>query len=214
MLSWLEALIILLVLTNFALLGSSRLASLIRLVALQGMLLGIITIASQPGAASARIYILALGNIATKCLLFPWLFYRAVKEVNIRREVEPYVGYNLSLLAGVISFGLSLWLGDRLPFPTKAFSDLAVPTVFFMLWVGLLLIISRNKAITQVVGYLVMENGIYLFGISFVEAAPLFVELGVLLDVIVGVFIMGIIIHQIDRQFDTLHVGQLANLKD
>ena len=211
---WLEALIVLLVLTNFLLLGSSRIASLIRLVAIQGFLLGLITIAAHQGELSFRIYLLALGNVIIKSLLFPWLFFRAIREVHIRREVEPIIGYNLSLLIGGFFFGLSLWLGSRLSLPLPVFSSLSVPTVFFMIFVGLFLIVSRNKAITQVVGYLVLESGIYLFGISFVEAAPLFVELGVLLDIIVAVFVMGIIIHQIDRQFDTLHVGRLSDLKD
>lgn len=203
-----------LVLTNFLLLGSSRVANCIRLVAFQGFLLGLVTLASHPEDWNIRVWGLAIGNILLKSFLFPWLFSKAVRDIHIRREIEPLVGYNLSLLSGVICFGISIWLGHKLSFPLEAFSTLSVPTAFFMLFTGLFLIVSRNKAITQVVGYLVLENGIYTFGITFMGTAPLFVELGVFLDILVAVFIMGIIINHIDRQFDSLHVGQLSQLKD
>jgi hydrogenase-4 component E len=161
-----------------------------------------------------RLWILAIGNTMIKSILFPWLFSKAVRNIKIRREIEPLVGYNLSLLTGIACFGLSLWIGSKLLLPVTILSTLTVPTVFFMLFTGLFLIISRNKAITQVMGYLVLENGIYTFGIAFAGAAPLFVELGVFLDMLVAVFAMGIMINQIDRQFDSLHVGRLMQLKD
>ena len=90
--SGLETLLILLVLTNFLLLGTSRVATCIRLVAVQGFLLSIITLGIHSGEWQARFWILAIGNFGLKSLLFPWLFFKAVRDVNIRREIEPLVG--------------------------------------------------------------------------------------------------------------------------
>ena len=89
-----------------------------------------------------------------------------------------------------------------------------MPTSLATLFTGFLLLISRRKAITQVVGYLILENGIFIFGILLAEAMPLMVEAGVLLDLLVGVFVMGIVIGQINREFSTLDTEQLSALKE
>ena len=80
--------------------------------------------------------------------------------------------------------------------------------------VGLLVLTTRRKALSQVVGYLVLENGIYVFGLSQVERVPFLVEMGVLLDIFVGVFIMGIVVFHINREFDSLDSTRLTELKD
>jgi len=84
----------------------------------------------------------------------------------------------------------------------------------FTILTGLLLIVSRRKALTQVVGYLVMENGVYAFGAALAVDEPLLVELGVLLDVLVAVFVMGIAIYHISREFDHIDTDQLSALRD
>jgi hydrogenase-4 component E len=93
-------------------------------------------------------------------------------------------------------------------------SQLAVPVSVFSILIGLLLIVSRNKALTQVLGYLVLENGIYIFGVTLVRDQPWLVETGILLDVFVAVFVMGIAIFHISREFDHMDVDQLTVLKD
>jgi len=98
--------------------------------------------------------------------------------------------------------------------PHEPTSSLAMATSFFCVFSGLFLITSRRKAITQVLGYLSLENGIYVFGIVFVRHQPLLVEMGVLLDLIVGVFVMGIAIFHISREFDHIDVDRLNELKD
>ena len=89
-----------------------------------------------------------------------------------------------------------------------------VPVAFSTLIIGLMVLTTRNKALTQVVGYLVLENGIFVFGLSQAERSPLLVEMGVLLDIFVGVFIMGIVVFHINREFDSLDSAQLTELKD
>src|SRR5436190_671839 len=108
-----------------------------------------------------------------------------------------------------------LVLGSRrLPLPQTPVSPLIVPVALFTSFVGLFIIVSRRKALTQVLGYLVLENGIYAFGVGLVQNTPMLVELGVLLDVFVAVFVMGITIFHINRQFDHIDTDQLATLKD
>jgi len=124
------------------------------------------------------------------------------------------VGYNLSLAIGLVALGLSFWLGGRLPLPADLAGPLIVPTAFFSMFVGLFLIVSRRKAVTQALGYLVMENGIYLFGILVLRDEPLLVELGILLDLLVAVFVMGITIFHLQRDVENLDADQLTQLRD
>jgi hydrogenase-4 component E len=201
------------VLTSFLLLGSSRLGSCIRVVALQGVLLGFLTLAGAP-AGSLRAPILALASTGLKGVVFPWLLARALRDADVRREVEPFVGYRLSLLIGTAMLAGSLWLAARLPPPHAGVSSLVVPVALFTMLVGLFLIVSRRKAITHVLGYLVMENGIYAFGVGLVEGTSMLVELGVLLDLFVAVFVMGIAVFHINREFDHIDTDRLTALRD
>ena len=210
---WLDTLMVLLVFTNLRLLGSSRLGACIRTVAAQGFLLGLLPILAHPDRIAPRILFLSGMSVALKAVGFPWLLFRALRGAKVRREMEPYVGYSLSLLVGVAAFALSLWIGSRLPLPSRAVSPLLVPVAFSTMLVGLFVIVSRRKALSQVLGYLVFENGIYAFGVGVAYEAPLLVELGVLLDVFVAVFVMGILIFHISREFDSIDTERLSALR-
>ena len=109
---------------------------------------------------------------------------------------------------------VALWLAARLPQPNPALSPLVVPVAFFTILMGLFLIVSRKTALSQVLGYLVMENGIYAFGVGVVEGTPMLVELGVLLDLLVAVLVMGIVVFHIGREFDHIDTDQLTVLRD
>lgn len=211
---WIDTILVVLVLSNFLLLGSSRLAVCIRVVAVQGILLGVLTLLAHEDGVTLRVLLLALVSAGVKGAVFPWLLTRALREANVRREIEPYVGYNLSILIGTVALAVSLWLSVRLPLPSQPLSSLVVPVALFSILVGLLVIVSRKKALTQVLGYLVLENGIYAFGVGLVQRAPVVVELGVLLDVFVAVFVMGIAIFHINREFDHIDTDRLATLRD
>ena len=214
MLLGIDAMLVVVILTNFLVLGSSRVAICIRSVALQGILLGVLTFLAHDGGPQLRTTLLAIASISIKGIAFPALLFRALREADIRREIEPYVGYTLSILIGLAMFLLSLWLSGRLPLPQPPISSLVVPVALCTSLIGLLVIISRKKAITQVLGYLVLENGIYAFGVGVVPHSPLLVELGVLLDVFVAVFVMGITMFHINRQFDHIDTDRLVLLKD
>jgi len=209
-----DVILILLVLTNLRLLGASRLGASIRTVAVQGVLLGALALLAHHNHLTVAVLVVALGGMTLKGVVFPWLLFRALRAAEVEREVEPFVGAIPSLLAGVAALGASLWLTARLPLPEPSHSSLLVAVALFSMFVGLFLIITRKKAISQVLGFLVMENGIYAFGVGLVVDSPLLVELGVLLDVFVAVFIMGIIIFHISRESDHIDTHKLSSLRD
>jgi len=210
-----DGIMALVVLTNLFLLGSSRLAACIRIVAVQGIVLGIFPLLTHGGEVTPRLILLALWSIVLKGIAFPWLLRRAIRETDARREVEPIVGYTTSLLAGTGALAVSLWISSRLPLPAaEVTASLAVPVAFFTIMAGLFVIVSRNKAVTQVLGYLTLENGIYIIGVALVQKAPLLVEFAILLDVFVAVFVMGIAIFHINREFDHIDTDRLSSLKE
>ncbi|HEY3157186.1 MAG TPA: hydrogenase [Candidatus Eisenbacteria bacterium] len=212
--SLLDTLMVLLVFTNLRILGLSRINASIRTVAAQGVLLGLVALVANADHLTGRILLIAVAGIALKGIVFPVLLFRALRAVKIRREVEPFVGYIPSVLAGVAAFLVSLWVAARLPLPGRPPSDLIVPAALSTLFVGLLVIVSRKKALSQTLGYLVFENGVYAFGVGVAYEAPALVEMGILLDVFVAVFVMGIIVFHIAREFDSIDTTRLATLKE
>jgi hydrogenase-4 component E len=209
-----DAMIVLLILTNLRLIASSRIASCIRVVAFQGILLGILPLLVGTDPLTLRVCVLSGVAALLKGIIFPWLLLRALESANVRREMEPFVSYTTSLVVGAVLLATAMWLGRQLPLPVPAASPLMAPLAMFTIMIGLFAIISRRKALTQVLGYLVMENGIYAFGLSFALKEPLLVELGVLLDAFMAVFVMGITIFHISREFDHMDTDRLSVLKD
>lgn len=212
--NWFDLILIFLILPNFVFLGSSRLQSCIRTLALQGFMLGLLPLVGGGEALSIRLVLLAVVSMALKGVLLPHFLDRAMRKANVRREVEPFVGFNISIFIGILALAFSFWLSSRLPLPDPSKSSLAVTMAFFNMLVGLFLIISRKKALTQVLGYLVLESGIYTFGVAMALETPLLVELGVLLDVFTAVFVMGIMIFHISRSFDHIDTDRLSSLKE
>ena len=206
--------LVLVVLTNLKLLGSSRIGSSIRVVAAQGVVLGLLPVVAHVHDLSLRFALLAVGTVAIKGIVFPWFLFRAVREADVAREVEPYVGYVTSLLSGVVILAISFWMGTRLPMPESLASSWLAPVAIFSIFAGLFLIVSRKRALSQVLGFLVLENGVYTFGVGLAPQSSLLVEAGVLLDVFVAVFVMGITIFHINREFDHINTDQLNTLKD
>jgi hydrogenase-4 component E len=208
-----DLVLILVVLTNLKLMASSRLGACIRTTAAQGILLGLLPLLVHAHTAPLRVVGLALGSVSLKGVVFPWLLFRALREAEVTREVEPYVGYLTSILVGVLALAASFWLGGRLPLSAPATSPLLAPTALFSILAGLFLIVGRKRAVNQVLGFLVLENGIYTFGVGIMAGTPFLVELGVLLDAFVAVFVMGIAVYHINREFDHMDADRLDRLK-
>ena len=210
-----ESVLVVLLVSDFLLLGSSRFRTCIRLVALQGIALGILPVLLDGPEASIRAWLLAGGSILLKGVVFPFLLLRVLRESRVRREARPFVGHSLAILIGVGVLVFSLWVGSTLDLPTNAGLDssLLVSSGLATLLIGLFLTISRRTALSQVLGYIVVENGIYTFGVVLVGGVPALVELGVLMDAFVAVFIMSIAAYHISREFEHINVDQLDRLK-
>lgn len=207
-----QLVLLLIVLANFAVLGTTRLSTCIRAVAAQGLLLGVLALLLAP-RLSLHAGALALGTVAVKAVALPMFLAWAIREASVRREIEPLVGFIASLLLGAVAVALAFAVTARLPLP-EVHETLLVPVSLATVMIGFIVLTTRRKAITQVVGYLMLENGIYLFGLTQTESVPFLLELGVLLDIFVGVFIMGIVVFHINREFDSLDSARLAELTD
>ena len=200
-------------LTCFALLATSRIGACIRWLSFQGIVLGLVPLIVHDDGLSWRAVLLAGGNIALKGVVFPWLLLRIRARADFTREVDPFVGYIASVLFGIAALGLSVWLTLEMKPALGRAPFVMLNSSIFLIFVGLVLIISRRKALMQVIGYLVLENGIFLFGVITVAGTPLLVELGVLLDAFVGVFVMGIAIFHINREFGSMDIDRLTALR-
>jgi hydrogenase-4 component E len=205
-------LLLLVILFNFFLLGSSRLVACIRIVAIQGGILALLPLFIH--GFSGHALFLAGTAFLLKGLIIPFLLLRAIRQVHIRREMEPLIGYVPTLLLGTLATAGAFIFSDQLPLIAAHRGSLFIPVGLATLVTGFLLLITRRKAITQALGYLIFENGVFIFGMLLAEAMPLMVEAGVLLDLLVAVFVMGIVMHQINREFSTMNTGQLSALRE
>jgi hydrogenase-4 component E len=217
MVQFLDTLLIVALALNFFALGVSRIRAVIQAVAFQGILLGIAPVvlhAILHAGIGLRGILLAAGTIVLKGLAIPALLYRAMREADIQQEVQPLVSPMNSLLLGAVGTGLALLFSYTLPLADRHRDLLLVPASLSTVWTGFLMLTVRTKAITQVLGYLLLENGIFLFGLLLLEAMPFLVEVGVLLDLFTGVFVMGIIIHHVSREFTPTSGEGLSELKE
>ena len=159
--------------------------------------------------------LVALATIAGKGLVIPALLRRAMRTAQIDRELEPLIGFVPSLLLGAAGTIAALALAQPAAAAAGARrASLLVPGALATVLTGFILLIGRTKAISQVCGYLILENGIYLFGLLLIKAMPLLVEAGMLLDLTVGVFVIGIIVDRIQRAFDSLDTRKLTALRE
>jgi hydrogenase-4 component E len=207
-----DSVLVLVVLTAFLILATSRLSTCIRAVSFQGLLLGMLPVVLRP-AWSLHVVGLAAGTIAIKAIVLPWLLRRAIREAALRREVEPRIDAMTSVILGIAIVAMSFVIAGRLPLPGGE-TGLLVPVALSTVMMGLLVLTTRLKALTQVVGYLMLENGVFLFGLTLTDLVPFLLEVGVLLDVFAGVFIMGIVVFHINREFDSISSARLSELRE
>src|SRR6266436_4196973 len=213
MIQLLDPLLIAALALNFVVLGVSRIRAVINAVALQGILVGTfpLLIHSEIGLRGILLVVVTIG---LKGFVIPGFLVHAMREADIQHEVKPVVNYMSSLLLGAVGTGLALVFSYTLPLAEEHANLLIVPASLATVWTGFLMLTTRRKAIMQVLGYLLLENGIFLFGLLLLEAMPFLVEVGVLLDLFTGVFIMGIIVHHISREFASISTEHLTELKE
>ena len=213
MLELLDPLLILALALNFVALGVSRIRAVINAVALQGILLGILPLFLH-ARIGLRGMLLVVVTVVLKGFFIPRFLTHAMREANVQHEVAPIVNFMSSLLLGAIGTGLAMVFASTLPLAEEHADALLVPASLSTAWAGFLMLTTRKKAIMQVLGYLLLENGIFLFGLLLLEAMPFLVEIGVLLDLFTCVFVMGIIIHNISREFSSISTEHLTELKE
>lgn len=212
-----EILLAVFLLTDIALAGTGRLRQAIRLVAAQGWMVGLLPLLLwnwTEGAPGVRVWAVAAVNAAIKGIALPYLLEYAAKKAKTAFELEPMVGFRASQLIAFLIATASFAVGKAMHIQETVASELAIPVAFATMGTGLFIICSRRKAITQVLGFLAFENGIAVFGSGILLEYGLVVELGILLDVFVLVFVLGIAIHQISRTFSSIDTDRLNRLGD
>ena len=217
MITGINVILVLILLSVLLSLASSRMMALVKIMALQGAMVSITPLLLSPHSPLNNEGILFFQIMfLIKTALIPGLLFLAVTRVAIKREVEPIIGYHASLAAGLGLILLSAYITRHLGLTLSGDAALLLITAITTIGGGLFLMMSRTKAITQVIGYLMLENGIYLVGTALTGQAHsmYLVEFGVLLDLLVGVMIMGIILHNINRTFDDVDTAYLGQLKD
>jgi hydrogenase-4 component E len=204
----------LLLLLAFAMLTQRRVLSLINLFAAQGLALAASTAIVAWGTGQSHLYWSAGLTLLLKVILLPWLLYRLIRQLEVRWDVEPLINIPTTMLVGIVlvvfSFNLAVPISQLASTVTRATLGIALACVML----SFLMMITRRKAITQVVGFLSMENGLFFAATSATYGMPMVVELGIALDVLVGMLILGVFFFQIREQFDSLDLKHLEKLKE
>jgi hydrogenase-4 component E len=196
---------------NFFILGAGRVRTVLYLVAFQGVLLGMAPLWVEH---FSHVALLAAVTVAVKGLVIPRLLFFAMRDVTIGPEIRPLGGFLASLLLGAVGTAMAIWFAHTLPLRETQLGTLVVPASFATIFTGFLMLMTRVHTIGQTLAYLVLENGVFIFGLLLLEAVPALVEAGVLLDLFVAVFVMGIIIQHINRALDPLEAQRLSALKE
>jgi hydrogenase-4 component E len=209
----LNAILVVILVMNLFVLGTSRLQSVIRTVAGQGALLAVIPLLAHEHVTGQAI-LAAIAAVLLKGIGIPAIMNRALRDAEIKREVEPLIGLLPSILLGAAATVFALLVSRHLPLADRHAGSLLVPASIATVLVGFIILTTRFKALSQVVGYLVLENGIFIFGMLLIDAMPLVVEMGVLLDLFVGIFVISIILNHINRAFSSMDTRRLVSLKE
>lgn len=207
-----------LLLIDLALVVSSRMLHCIKLAAMHGLLIGVFPLAmwdfSNGGMPHFGVWFVASVGVLLKGLLLPGLLRHAMDHAKVKRELEPLVGYvgSLGIVLTLSALAFCFWIRGGVT-PTGS-PLLAAPVAFTTMIAGIFIIIARRKALTQVVGFLIFENGITVFGLGMAVECGLLVELGIMLDVLVLVFVMGIAMFHINREFSHINTDELTHLNE
>jgi hydrogenase-4 component E len=210
----LNAFAALLLLLSFSMLSQRRIVTMVNLLALQGVLLGLATLLLAWRTGKNELYASALLTLSLKAVFMPWLLHRLIKRLGVYWDSEPLLNIAATMLVGllivVFSFGLAQPIAALASTATRSAIGIAVAVVLL----AFLTMITRRKAMSQVVGFLSMENGLFFGAMSATYGMPMIIELGVALDVLVAMLVLGVFFFQIREQFDSLDLHHLETLKE
>ena len=210
----LNAFAALLLLLSFAMLSQRRVVTMVNLLALQGVLLGLATLLLAWRTGNNHLYVSATITLALKAIFLPWLLHRLIRRLGVYWDSEPLLNISATMLVGLLivifAFGLAQPIAALATTSTRSSIGIAVAVVLL----AFLTMITRRKAMSQVVGFLSMENGLFFGAMSATYGMPMIVELGVALDVLVAMLVLGVFFFQIREQFDSLDLHHLESLKE
>ena len=205
--------LVLVLLSVLACFGTGRITLMIKMVALQGIMISLLPLAMGLEMTPwGMVYTGAV--LLIRGIVIPGAILIAIRKVAIRREVQPIVGPHVSLLAALLLIVAAFFVSGKITLPAPPQNELLLPTAITLLVAGMFILMTRRNAIAMVLGYIIMENGIYLGGGVFSTRAHHIVELGILLDVLAGVMLMGVILQNINRTLDDVDTSLLRSLKD
>jgi hydrogenase-4 component E len=203
-----------LLLLSFAMLSQRRILSLIHLYTLQGLTLVSANLVLGFVTVDIHLYISAMLTLVLKVGLIPWILYRLVQRLNVKTDVEPLLNIPATLLVGIllviVAFNVASPISQLASSVARGTLGIALACVLL----SFMMMITRAKAIPQVIGFLSMENGLFFAAAAATNGMPMIVELGIGLDVLVGILILGVFMFQIREQFDSLDIHHLEKLKD
>jgi hydrogenase-4 component E len=204
----------LILLLSFAMISQRRIASLINLFALQGAALVAASVLLGYAGDNQDLYVSAALTLVLKVMLIPWLLYRVIHKLNVRWDVEPLINVPTLMIVGIalVIFSFSLALPVSRLSPSIAGGSMGIALACVLL--SFLMMITRSRAVPQVIGFLSMENGLIFAATAATNGMPMIVEFGIALDVLVGILILGVFMFQIREQFDSLDIHHLEKLKE
>ena len=202
----------LLLLISFAMLSQRRIVGLITLFAWQGAALAASTALVAWSTQQHHLFYSAALTLVLKVIAMPWYFFRIVKKLDVDRDVEPMINIPTTMLIGIVlvifAFNLALPISELSGTVTRSTLGIALATVLL----AFLMMITRKKAIPQVIGFLAMENGLFFAATSATYGMPMVVELGIALDVLVGTLVFGVFFFHIRNTFESLDIHHLEKL--
>ncbi|KVP92320.1 formate hydrogenlyase [Burkholderia ubonensis] len=203
-----------LLLLSFAMLSQRRILSLIHLYTLQGVALVLANLILGIVTGDAHLYVSAGLTAVLKVGVIPRILYRLVRRLNVQADVEPLINIPTTLLIGIVlvivAFNVAAPISQLATSVARGTLGIALACVLL----SFMAMITRAKAIPQVIGFLSMENGLFFAATAATNGMPMIVELGIGLDVLVGILILGVFMFQIREQFDSLDIHHLEKLKD
>ena len=199
--------------TAYLMVGQKTLFTSIRLFGVQSLLLGIIAADMAVSESTHELFVTAALTVVLKAIVIPWFLMRVIDRIGIHREIEPFLNVPASLL---VCLGLTV-VGYRVstgfPEGDRGVSHHLIGVALSMLLIGLFLMATRKKAITQILALLTVENAVFLVAVGVTPGMPLVVELGISFDVILAVLILGVLVHRIVGRFESMDVSRLSKLK-
>jgi hydrogenase-4 component E len=200
--------------TSFMMLATARIRPLIFAFAWQGVLLAIVTALVALVSDHPHLYISAVLTLGLKALLIPWMLHRLSARLNLLHDIEPVRHPSLMLVAGaalvIFCYHVATPVAHLSPLVTR--NTIAVSMAVILL--GMLLMVTRSRAIAQVVGFMSIENGLFFAAVVSTYGMPMIVELGIAFDVLVAMVLFGVFFVQIRASIDTLDVDRLNRLSE